>query len=191
MPEEQPDLAPVDREVFVSRYGPRALVAGGAIGMGAEYCRQIAAIGTRPPRPRPRRVGVGSDAGELRSAPGAVDVVTAVVDLGQPAEPLLDAVRRAVGDLEIGLLVANAAWSPVGRFLDSDLAAPARRDRHQLPGARRARARARRAHGRAGRGGIIVMSSLAAETGTANVALVLGDEGVRPRARRGPLVRAA
>ena len=110
-------------------------------------------------------------AAELRSAPDAVDVVTAVVDLGQPAERLLDAVRRAVGDLEIGLLVANAAWSPVGPFLDSDLAALlAAIDIncrapvvlvHEL-GARMA---AR------GRGGIIVMSSLAAETGAANVAL--------------------
>ena len=99
--------------------------------------------------------------------------------------------RRAVGDLEIGLLVANAAWSPVGPFLDSDLAglltaidincrAPVVLV-HEL-GARMA---AR------GRGGIIVMSSLAAETGAAQVALVLGDQGVRPRARRRPLVRAA
>jgi len=115
--------------------------------------------------------GLDATATELRSAPLAVDVVTAVVDLGQPAEALLATVRRAVGDLEIGLLVANAAWSPVGPFLDSDLAgllaaidincrAPVVLA-HEL-GARMVRR---------GRGGIIVMSSLAAETGTAQVAL--------------------
>ena len=37
-------------------------------------------------------------ANELRSAPDGVDVVTAVVDLGQPSERLLDEVRRAVGE---------------------------------------------------------------------------------------------
>ena len=110
-------------------------------------------------------------ASDLRSAAGPVDVETAVVDLGQPAQALLDAVRQVIGDLEIGLLVANAAWSPVGPFLDTDLTglltaidincrAPVVLV-HEL-GARMAER---------GRGGIIVMSSLAAETGTANVAL--------------------
>ena len=100
-----------------------------------------------------------------------MDVRTAVVDLAQPAGTLLDAVRAAVGDLEIGLLVANAAWSPVGSFLESDLTdlltaidincrAPVVLV-HELGGRMAARER----------GGIIVMSSIAAETGTAKVAL--------------------
>jgi short-subunit dehydrogenase len=165
------ELAPVDRAAFANRYGPRALVAGGATGMGAEYCRQIAAMGIDLVILDRDELGLDATADELRSAPDAVDVVTAVVDLAQPPERLLSEVRRAVGDLEIGLLVANAAWSPVGRFLDVDLAdllaaidincrAPVVLA-HEL-GARMAER---------GRGGIIVMSSLAAETGAANVAL--------------------
>jgi len=43
--DESRELAPVDRVAFAERYGPRALVAGGASGIGAEYCRQIAATG--------------------------------------------------------------------------------------------------------------------------------------------------
>jgi short-subunit dehydrogenase len=171
MPDDRAALPPVDRAAFAGRYGPRALVAGGASGMGAEYCRQIAAMGIDLVILDRDESALDATASELRSAPDAVDVVSAVVDLGQPAERLLDVVRRAVGDLEIGLLVANAAWSPVGPFLDSDLGgllaaidincrAPVVLV-HEL-GARMA---AR------GRGGIIVMSSLAAETGTANVAL--------------------
>jgi short-subunit dehydrogenase len=171
MPEEQAELPPVDRAVFAARYGPRALVAGGATGMGAEYCRQIAAMGLDLVVLDRDESALDATAAELRSAPDAVDVVTAVVDLGQPAEPLLESVRRIVGDLEIGLLVANAAWSPVGPFLDSDLAgllaaidincrAPVVLV-HELGARMVAR----------GRGGIIVMSSLAAETGTAQVAL--------------------
>ena len=36
---------PDDPADFARRYGPRALVAGGANGIGAAYCRQIAATG--------------------------------------------------------------------------------------------------------------------------------------------------
>jgi short-subunit dehydrogenase len=171
MPADHPELPPVDRAVFAARYGPRALVAGGAIGMGAEYGRQIAALGIDLLIFDRDESALEATAAELRAAPNPVDVVTAVVDLGQPADRLLDAVRRAVGDLEIGLLVANAAWSPVGPFLETDLegllAAIDINCRapvvlvHEL-GARMADR---------GRGGMIIMSSLAAETGAAQVAL--------------------
>jgi uncharacterized protein len=171
MPDDPAELPPIDRAAFAARYGPRALIAGGASGIGAEYCRQIAATGIDLVILDRDASGLSATASELRSVPSAADVLTAVVDLAQPPERLLDTVRRAVGDLEIGLLVANAAWSPVGRFLDSELAdlleaiyincrAPVVLV-HEL-GARMA---AR------GRGGIIIMSSLAAETGAANVAL--------------------
>jgi short-subunit dehydrogenase len=171
MADDRAELPPIDPAEFAARYGPCAVVAGGAIGMGAEYCRQIAATGIDIVILDRDEAGLDAIAAELRAQQDAVDVVTAVVDLGQPPERLRDAVQRAVGDLEIGLLVANAAWSPVGPFLDSELAALlAAIDIncrapvvlvHEL-GARMA---AR------GRGGIIIMSSLAAETGTAQVAL--------------------
>jgi short-subunit dehydrogenase len=171
MPDDSAELPPIDRGAFAARYGPRALVAGGAIGMGAEYCRQIAATGIDLVILDRDEPALDGTANELRSARDAVDVVTAVVDLAQPAGRLRDAVQHVIGDLEIGLLVANAAWSPVGPFLDTDLSslmtaidincrAPVVLV-HEL-GARMA---AR------GRGGVIVMSSLAAETGTAQVAL--------------------
>ena len=171
MPDAPTELPPVDRAEFARRYGPRALVAGGASGMGAEYCRQIAALGIDLVILDRDGSALDATASELRAAPDAVNVVTAVIDLGQPSDHLLAAVRKAVGDLEIGLLVANAAWSPVGPFLETELAgllaaidincrAPVVLV-HEL-GARMAVR---------GRGGIIVMSSLAAETGTANVAL--------------------
>ena len=168
MPDDPLAPPPLDPAAFAARYGPVALVAGGAVGMGAEYCRQIAATGLELLILDRDEEALETTATELRST---VAVSTAVVDLGRPADELLDALRRAVGEREIGLLVANAAWSPVGPFLDVDLAALlAAIDvncrapvvlAHEL-GARMA---AR------GRGGIIVMSSLAAETGAAEVAL--------------------
>jgi hypothetical protein len=171
MPDDRAELPPVDPPEFARRYGPRALVAGGATGLGAEYCRQIAATGLDLLILDRDEAGLAAAASELRAGSGAVDVVTAVVDLAEPPERVLAAVRTAVGDLEIGLLVANAAWSPVGPFLDSDLGdlltaidincrAPVVLV-HELGARMVAR----------GRGGIIVMSSLAAETGTAQVAL--------------------
>jgi len=171
MPDDPTAPPPLDREVFVTRYGPRALVAGGAVGMGAEYCRQIAATGLDMLILDRDEPALAATAAEVRSAPGAVDVATAVVDLGQPADRLLDALRRAVGDREIGLVVANAAWSPVGPFLDADLTALLTAIdincrapvvlAHELGARMVAR----------GRGGIIIMSSLAAESGAAQVAL--------------------
>jgi short-subunit dehydrogenase len=171
MADEPGELAPVDRGAFVRRYGPRALVAGGATGLGAEYCRQIAGMGIDLVILDRDESALASTASELRSEPDAVDVVTAVVDLGRPAPELLADVRRSVGDLEIGLLVANAAWSPVGPFLDTDLEALLRAIDincrapvvlvHELGARMVAR----------GRGGIILMSSIAAEAGTAQVAL--------------------
>jgi short-subunit dehydrogenase len=171
MSDDHADLRAVDRAAFASRYGPRALVSGGANGLGAEYCRQIAATGIDLLILDRDESALDATASELRSAPGAVDVVTAVVDLAQDHERVLDEVQHAVGNLEIGLLVINAAWSPVGRFLEVDLAslitaidincrAPVVLA-HEIGARMSVR----------GRGGIIVMSSLAAETGAANVAL--------------------
>ncbi len=186
MPRDPAAPPPLDRKVFAARYGPRALVAGGAVGMGAEYCRQIAATGLDLLILDRDEPALAATAAELRSAPGAVDVATAVVDLGQPADRLLDALRRAVGDREIGLVVANAAWSPVGPFLDVDLTALlAAIDincrapvvlAHELGARMVAR----------GRGGIIIMSSLAAESGAAQVALYSAATAASTSSRSGP-----
>jgi short-subunit dehydrogenase len=171
MPRDDNAFPPIDPGAFAARYGRRALVAGGAIGMGAEYCRQLAATGLDLLVLDRDAAALDATAGELRAAFGAIDVATAVVDLGQPADALLGAVRSAVGEHEIGLLVANAAWSPVGPFLDSDLAALLTAiDINCRAPVVLAHELGRKMVGR-GRGGIIIMSSLAAETGAAQVAL--------------------
>jgi short-subunit dehydrogenase len=161
-------MGSLDAVDFARRYGPVALVTGGANGIGAEYCRQLAALGMD-------LIILDRDERALeeiaREVGGAGSVTTVVVDLASSADQLLVALRDATRDREVGLLVANAAWSPVGPFIDSELesllAAVAINSgatvvlAHEL-----GRAMANR-----GRGGIIIMSSLAAETGTAQVAL--------------------
>lgn len=163
MPELDPDR-------FRTRYGPRALICGGANGLGAQYCHQIAAVGLDLFVIDRDAQALEATAAAVRAGTG-VDVRTAVLDLAQPAAALLAAVHGAIGDLEIGLLVANAAWSPVGPFLDLAL------DDALTTLDLNCRAPMVLAHefGRVmrsrGHGGIVLMSSLAAEAGNANVAL--------------------
>lgn len=161
-------MTPLDAADFRNRYGPCALVTGGANGIGAEYCRQIAAAGFDLVILDRDEKGLDAIAREIS---GSATVTTAVVDLALPSEQLLAALRHATQGLEIGLLVANAAWSPVGPFidveLDSLLAAVDINSRATVVLAHEfGRAMAAR-----GRGGIVIMSSLAAEAGAAQVAL--------------------
>jgi short-subunit dehydrogenase len=103
---------------FRARYGPWALVAGGSLGIGAAYARQAAARGLN-------LVNVAEVADPLvgycraLAAEYGVEVRPLVVDLGRSG--LLDALRPATQELEIGLLVYNAGLSLVGNFLDQSL----------------------------------------------------------------------
>ena len=103
---------------FRARYGPWALVAGGSLGIGAAYARQAAARGLN-------LVNVAEVADPLigycraLAAEYGVEVRPLVIDLGRPG--LLDALRAETQELEIGLLVYNAARSFVGNFLDQSL----------------------------------------------------------------------
>ena len=105
-------------ESFRARYGPWALVAGGSMGMGAAYARQLAQRGFNlvlvAEAAEPLETLARSLAAEYR-----VETRPLVVDLGAAA--MLEAVEGATRDLEIGLLVYNAAHSVVGRFLDVSL----------------------------------------------------------------------
>lgn len=164
-------VEPVDADAFAERYGPWAVVAGGANGLGAAYCRALADLGIDLVVLDRDDIGLHRLRDELRGRPEPVQVRIAAVDLAAEPAVLLDAVRAETDGLDVGLLVLNAAWSPVGPFVDTELAA--------LLIALDLNCRAtvvlshefgRRLAAR-GRGGIVVMSSIAAETGTANVAL--------------------
>ncbi len=151
---------------FRRRYGPWALVAGGSEGLGAEYVRAAAARGLSvlavAEQAEPL-VGVCSAA----SREFGVDVRPVVVDLAR--RDLIESLRVHTEGLEIGLLVCNAALSAIGPFLDLppdhltatidlNCRAPMLLAReYAAPMARR------------GRGGIVIMSSLAGRQGTALV----------------------
>src|SRR5262245_44545580 len=95
---------------FTHRYGPWALVAGAAVGLGAEWARQLAANGLdvvlidRDPTPLERTAqAIGSATGRRTR--------TLVLDLARP--DVGDAVAAAVSDLTVGLVVYNAAVGTV------------------------------------------------------------------------------
>lgn len=99
----------------LQRYGPWALVVGGSEGVGAEFARQLAAGGFGVVLTARKLEPLEALATELRGGGRQVRVVSA--DLAEP--DVLDKVRKATDDVDIGLLVYNAgANSTRGNFVD-------------------------------------------------------------------------
>jgi short-subunit dehydrogenase len=148
---------------FRERYGPWALVAGASEGLGAAFAAALAARGLHLVLVARRAAPLERLAADLRARHG-VEVRTAPLDLSRP--DLEDAVRSLTAGLEVGLLVYDAAASTIGPFLDRPLAAHLQvldvncRGPlvlgHLLGGAM----------ARRGRGGLLLMASLAGGQGT-------------------------
>ena len=145
-----------------------ALVAGASEGLGAAFGDELAGRGLNLVLVARRAALLDKAAEQIRARHG-VDVRTIALDLSQ-ADAVAELKARTEG-LEIGLLVCNAALAFTGRFLDTDFATYSRildlncRANlgmiHWLGGMMAAR----------GRGGIIVMSSLAGFQGSPYVAV--------------------
>lgn len=154
-------------QTFKSKYGPWALVTGAARGLGTEFARQIPPLGLNLVLVDMRQDELDEVAQEVRQS-GDVEVRTIIADLSQP--DFIDTIRRQTGDIEVGLLVSNAAHTPVGLFLESPL------EDKLLMVAVNVRAPLLLVEEFApkmvarGRGGIILMSSASALTGAPYVA---------------------
>ncbi len=148
------------------KYGPWALVAGASEGIGAAFAEEIAARGLHLVLLARRIEPLEEVARRIRAAHG-VEVVTASVDLGAPS--VLNDVHRVVEGREVGLLVYNAALSLVGPFLEQPLADKLRLIDVNCRGPLILSDELGRAMVRRGRGGIIILSSLAGTQGTGHV----------------------
>lgn len=157
----------MDRQAFLDSYGPWAVVAGAGAGLGASYARQLAARGLSVLLVDRDGDAVEALAGDLTGAHG-VEARALVVDLG--ADGAADTVIGAAADLDVGLLVANAAVSHVGPFRGQDPATfehqlrvnaltPTMLVHGLLPRFRRRR-----------RAGVVIMSSLSSRRGAPLVA---------------------
>lgn len=156
-----------DAHAFRQRYGPWALVAGGSEGLGQAFARSLAARGLHLVLVARRGDRLETLATDIRTRFG-VSVRTTAGDLADSAS--VEAVLASVSDIEVGLLVVNAAHAPVGELVASDwsdaeravavnVRAPLRLV-HALGGAM----------ARRGRGGIVLMASFAGLQGSPTLA---------------------
>ncbi|HEY4226674.1 MAG TPA: SDR family NAD(P)-dependent oxidoreductase [Pseudolysinimonas sp.] len=151
---------------FKEKYGPYALIAGGSYGLGAAFAEAIARRGVNIVLLARHEDRLNATAARLRESYD-IDVVALVADMAD-----FDAVKQRVGDLEvpIGLLVYDAASAPIGRFEDVT--------EDQLDQAAAVNVRAPLLLAKLlsapmiarGRGGILLMSSLAGSQGSPNIA---------------------
>lgn len=147
---------------YRERYGPWALVAGASAGLGEAFARLLAARGLNVLLLARREETLARLAADLRRA-HEVEVRTEAIDLARG--DLAAAVERAVAGLEVGLLVYNAAHSAIGPFVERPL------DEHLRVLDVNCRGPLALAHvlggamARRGRGGMILMTSLAASQG--------------------------
>jgi len=153
---------------FAARYGPWAVVAGASEGLGEAFAHGAAARGLNLLLLARRRDALEAVAAEVRRRHG-VEARAAVVDLAAADAAAL--AEEAARGLEVGLLVCNASYSPIGplldrtpdelqRALDVNCRSPVMLARAFAP-----------AMAARGRGGLVVMSSLTAFQGTPWVTL--------------------
>jgi hypothetical protein len=152
---------------FRERYGQFALVVGASEGLGAEFARQLAGRGLDLILVARRLKPLEVLARDLRTRHG-VDVRAFALDVGDA-----DACARLVEktrDLDVGLLVLNAALAPIGDFLAREAEEHARLiDVNCRAAAALCHHFGRRLVDR-GRGGLLIVSSLAGLQGTATTA---------------------
>ena len=102
---------------FADRYGPWAIVAGAGAGMGASYAVQLARRGLSPVLVD-RDAAPIADLSDRLTAEHGVECRTLALDLAD--DRAVDLILEAADDLDVGLVVANAAASHVGAFRVQD-----------------------------------------------------------------------
>jgi short-subunit dehydrogenase len=155
------------RDGFATRYGPWAVVVGASEGLGLGFAEELAARGVNVVLVARRRGRLDDAARELRTGHG---IETRVIAVDARTPSAAEEIVAGVTDLDLGLLICNAAWGPVGSFLDLTP--------QQLDGTLELNCRlaARLVHAlgprlvHRGRGGVVLLSSVASMQGTAMVA---------------------
>jgi short-subunit dehydrogenase len=154
-------------EAFRARYGPWAVVAGASSGLGEAYARALAARGINVALIARRRSLAEALAAKLAGRHG---IQTRVIELNLARADAGEIVAAATADLDVGLLVYNAAFSAIGPFFER----PVNDHLRELETNCRAPLLLAYALGQRllarGRGGIVVMSSLSATMGSALIA---------------------
>src|SRR6266545_4097405 len=108
----------VDKAEFAARYGSWGIVAGASEGLGAAYAEELAARGLN-------LVLVARRAELLQSLASLLskkyNIETKIIPLDLSAADAVEQIAENTKDVEIGLLVYNAAFSAIGPFLERSL----------------------------------------------------------------------
>lgn len=152
---------------FAERYGPWAVIAGASEGLGEALARGCAARGLNVVLVA-RRVELAQEIADDIASSTGVQARALRADLADRQD--LDRILAELADVDVGLLVYNAAFSVIGPFWSFDV------DTHLQEVDVNVRGPLVLAHGfggrfRArGRGGIILLSSMASLQGMVRVA---------------------
>ena len=153
---------------FPDRYGKWAVVAGASEGLGEAFAAALAARGMNVVMVA-RRGRILEAIGERLAAEHGIEVRCLELDLADTAFPRT--LKEATRDLELGVLVYNAAFVPMGPFLDHDedaieqavdvnVRGPLRLVRALAPALRER-----------GRGAVVLMSSLSGLQGSPHISV--------------------
>lgn len=151
---------------FLQRYGKWAIVAGASQGLGAAYAQELARRGLHLVLIARRAELLQSEAKQLSEKYG-VKVKPLVLDLSFP-----DAAEQIIYqtmDLDIGLLVYNAAFSAVGPFLEQSMENHVREIHTNVHAPLKLVYLLGQRMLQRGSGGILLMSSLSAFQGSAYI----------------------
>lgn len=166
-------MAAVKDPRFLARYGPWALVAGASEGIGASFAHALAARGLNLVLLARRRGPLESLAAELSRKHG---VQTRVLALDLTSPGLHAVVEEGTRDLEVGLLVCSAALSLISGFLELELEDVLRSvDLNVRASLVLVHLFGRRMAER-GRGGVVLMSSVAGMIGSPYSATYAGSK---------------
>ena len=148
------------------RYGPLAIVAGASEGIGRAFAHALAEKGLDLLLIARRAEPLEAEAALLRRR-HRVRVDTLPLDLGAPT--VSARVEEALGGREVGLLVYNACYSAIGEFLDVPLEQKLQSVAVNCHGVLALTSLVAPRLAARGRGGILLMSSLAGFQGAAMV----------------------
>ena len=154
-------------DAFLKRYGPWALVAGASEGIGEAFARELARRGLNLVLVARRSEPLEAAAREIAGV-AKVQVRCVPLDLGrEDAAALLE---KELADLEVGLVVYNAALAPAGWFLEIPLEEQLASIDVNVRGPLAVAHRFGQRMAARGSGGIVLLSSLTAFQGSPFVA---------------------
>jgi uncharacterized protein len=154
----------IDRERFRTRYGPWAFIGGASQGIGEAFADKLAATGLSLFLVARQGEALERTARRVRAEHG-VAVRWRAIDLASPG--MIAELRPELDELDLGLLVCNAAYGAIRPFLQNSLEdLSAHLDLNCRAPLLLARYFTERLQPR-GRGGMIIMSSLVGFHGTA------------------------